>query len=368
MGAWGCGGFDNDDAGDWGDQLLDSNDPAVIGGAFGEIVSASGDPDAVVSSRAVAAAEVVAAALGRRCEGFPEELDEWLQETAFRPPERLVKKARAAVKRIQERSELAELWEGDPEWTAAMGDLSKRLAAASTKKKPKKKKAAATSAQRKAIKHLRAQYCNIQRSGGVVNDIISCGGLGDDDLALIAILSDMERLEVSNGTVTDQGVKHLLGLKKLVRLSLANNQLTDEGVRQIAGLTNLTSLNLSGNQITDEGVKCLAGLKNLSSLYLDETQITDEAVAHLRGLPIWSLHLARNDISDDSLKHIGGFANLGILGLGGTQVTDRGLRFLEGLQRLEHLFVPGTKVTKEGIEQLAKSCPLLTGLCRPRRP
>jgi Domain of unknown function (DUF4259) len=134
MSAWGTGNFENDDARDWlaGLQSLAMDDLTPI------LARAADDADyleAGPSSVAVAAAEVVAALKGAPAENLPREIAAWTSATKNQPtsssmPE-LAGLAVRAVDRVRTNSELKELWmlaEGLNEWSAALRELTARLA------------------------------------------------------------------------------------------------------------------------------------------------------------------------------------------------------------------------------------------------
>jgi len=128
MGAWGSGPFDNDDAADWAYQLTDDADEAVVGAALAAVVGDS-SPDAPTASCAIAAAEVVAAGLGRPHPELPDEVADWVAARRDRPWAGLVPSALAALDRVASDSELSELW-GDAEdaaWGEEVDDLRARL-------------------------------------------------------------------------------------------------------------------------------------------------------------------------------------------------------------------------------------------------
>lgn len=131
MGTWGSGSFENDDAMDWVYELEERGVKALdaalsaISDDEEEYVEA---PDAV---NAIAAAEVVAAALGKPAKDLPEEVTAWVESKPKLKPN-LVTSAIAAVERVQQSSELKELWDdADPKhakaWSAGVADLLKRL-------------------------------------------------------------------------------------------------------------------------------------------------------------------------------------------------------------------------------------------------
>lgn len=128
MGAWGPGSFDNDDALDWLDDLVDGASDAIRAALEATDAEYLEAPDA---SSALAAAEVVAAAAGRPAADLPGEVSEWLEEHGTRQAAALAPLARRAVERVRRDSELKELWEeGDPsEWLAAVDGLLERLPA-----------------------------------------------------------------------------------------------------------------------------------------------------------------------------------------------------------------------------------------------
>lgn len=126
MGTWGSGPFDNDDAADWAWTLTADVDETVVAAALSSRVEAS-PSDAVV----VAAAEVVAAAIGRPHPELPDEVAGWVAAHRDRPWAELVPVAATAVRRLRPASELAESWEesDDDAWGFEVDDLLARLAA-----------------------------------------------------------------------------------------------------------------------------------------------------------------------------------------------------------------------------------------------
>jgi hypothetical protein len=126
LGTWGSGPFDNDDAADWVWTLTADADERAVALALTPGIEDSPD-DAVV----VAAAEVVAAGIGRPHPELPEEVASWVAARRPRPWAALVPVAAAAVRRLRGPSELAERWEesGDDAWGFEVDGLLARLAA-----------------------------------------------------------------------------------------------------------------------------------------------------------------------------------------------------------------------------------------------
>ena len=130
MGAWEAGPFENDTALDWVADLERTGAQAVRTALS---VAADGYVEAPLGEEAVAAAEVVASALGEPGQNLPEPVRRWLATNAGEILRDDVTLARGAIKRVvSEDSELKELWIDDAEdefWPKAMEDLQRRLAA-----------------------------------------------------------------------------------------------------------------------------------------------------------------------------------------------------------------------------------------------
>jgi hypothetical protein len=131
MGAWGSGPFDNDDALDFVADLETTTGHDHLGVILGAI---SDDPGEYVespeSSAALAAAEVVAALLGRPNPEQPEDLNEWVAAQLTADPA-LVSEAIRAVRRIAEKSELRKEMEAEDvaPWEESLAELLGRLGA-----------------------------------------------------------------------------------------------------------------------------------------------------------------------------------------------------------------------------------------------
>jgi hypothetical protein len=129
MGAWAHGSFDNDDAMDWVGELEELDDTEPIDWAFEEVLEADDYLEAPEASIGLAAAEVVAAMIGKPASELPGEVASWV--AGKEPPETaLVKKAQQVVRRVLEGSELKELWdesEDSAKWQQEVEGLLHRL-------------------------------------------------------------------------------------------------------------------------------------------------------------------------------------------------------------------------------------------------
>ena len=131
MGAWGINTFENDDAADWIGEFCDEPDKELLVEAF-EAVNDIDDNylEAPESSAALAAAEVVAALLGKPSASLPDNAKECIGKLKLKPNEKLVAAAWKAVERVKTDSELKELWDESDDaaqWQATVEDLAARL-------------------------------------------------------------------------------------------------------------------------------------------------------------------------------------------------------------------------------------------------
>jgi hypothetical protein len=132
-GTWGIGSFENDDAADWVVECTQSKSMAPVAQALAAVLQADfvEAPDAAM---AIAAAETVAAALGKPSKQLPDELRAWIDRQPRAKLAELAPNAKKALARIldPEGSELPQLWsESDnKKWTATVAELMARLGGA----------------------------------------------------------------------------------------------------------------------------------------------------------------------------------------------------------------------------------------------
>ncbi len=211
-------------------------------------------------------------------------------------------------------------------------------------------------------------------------------GMSDQGLAVVENFPHLQLLFVQDGNITDEGLKHLKGLKEMQDLTLYSlYAITDAGLDNLAGMTKLKTVSLRDTRINGSGLKNfvkmdqleqlnisetetnnegLAHLKDLTSLtYLDlwQTKINDEGVEYLKGLKnlTW-LSLAQTPVTNGGLNALAGLTKLEELDLQETDIDDEGLPALEGLEDLKTLSVANTQVTREGVATLKEKLPNLT--------
>ena len=131
MGAWSHEPFGNDAAGDWAYDLLETKDLSLIESTLNKAIEESKEYlEAPDGEEAIAAVEVLAKIKGKgtQSDSYTEELDAWVAKHNHKPSDDLYAKAKQVLELVcAEKSELAELWEGQNEWKVSINKLKSVL-------------------------------------------------------------------------------------------------------------------------------------------------------------------------------------------------------------------------------------------------
>ena len=254
--------------------------------------------------------------------------------------------------------------------------------------------------------------------GNVVAIDLRASWAGDSDLASLATIPTLTRLDLSETRITDHGLRQLktapaiadLNLryaemitdggisalknwKHLKRLDLEGTKITDGTLQHLSAMSSLETLNIGSVLVTDAGLEALTSLTNLRELTLGGNKLTDAGLQALRQLPrltfldlggvqredsgLWSV-----SFSQPGLEAVATLKNLRQLRLDGTLISARDLETIKGLSRVELLDmrncvrigddvipildamrslrsvdISGTKVTAAGLEKLRRAKP-----------
>jgi hypothetical protein len=131
VGAWGTGSFENDDGLDWVAELEAAEDTTLLLEPLQAVTQLQDDYlDSYECTRALAAAEVVAALRGQPATQVPPEVEQWVRARPGNVPDQLVHEALLAIQHIRTDSEAKELWDetdSAAEWYGILDDLDRRL-------------------------------------------------------------------------------------------------------------------------------------------------------------------------------------------------------------------------------------------------
>ena len=130
MGAWGTAAFDNDDASDWVYDL-ERRGIAAVDDALADAED-GGWLELPADVNAIAAGEVIAAALGKPAVGLRDDILSLARVLRQDVKADHAVRAIAAAKHVLADSEIKDLWDESPEggdWRASVDDLIARLAA-----------------------------------------------------------------------------------------------------------------------------------------------------------------------------------------------------------------------------------------------
>ncbi|QJB32349.1 DUF4259 domain-containing protein [Chitinophaga oryzae] len=130
MGAWGTRNFENDGSQDWIFDVIDSKDGGLVTDTLARIINNTETLETADCEEGLAAAELVAALMGKPSEDFPEDPLEKLDILNLIATKGLRTQAINAVNKITGASEMKNYWEeaGQLEaWAAVQASLMKRL-------------------------------------------------------------------------------------------------------------------------------------------------------------------------------------------------------------------------------------------------
>jgi hypothetical protein len=139
------------------------------------------------------------------------------------------------------------------------------------------------------------------RNGDVIEVAWQGPEVRDNDLVILQKFPYLRKLDLTETSITDEGLKHLKSLEYLRYLYLLGTTVSDAGIPELQGHSRLEQLCLDGTQVTDEGVKALEPLDRLVMLHLaTEGEITDACISTLVKFPdLHEIKLEGTKVTDD---------------------------------------------------------------------
>jgi len=132
MGDWDVGAFDNDTAKEWLIELMSGESTSAILRAIVNVAKLPANDflQAPECEVAVAACELVVAARGKPSSQLPTDAADWISQRKFVAGKEVVAMALKTLRRIEDNSELKEVWadtNSASDWKRSISDLKRRL-------------------------------------------------------------------------------------------------------------------------------------------------------------------------------------------------------------------------------------------------
>ena len=161
-------------------------------------------------------------------------------------------------------------------------------------------------------------------------------------------------LYLDESSVSDIGIQPIPACRNLTSLNVSGTRISNETVALIACLTKLRVLDLSDTGVTNG---CLTHLRPFADLwYLNLAGAKISEIEPVADLPFVStierLDLSRTSIGNDAGPVLSRFANLNYLRLAACNIDDDLLKAIRVLPNLEHLEIQGTNVSGDGLAYL----------------
>lgn len=182
-----------------------------------------------------------------------------------------------------------------------------------------------------------------------------------DEVCQLISRIDVEQIDLSNPSVSDEGLKYIGRMNSLTKLELSNCNVSDRGITFLQNLKNIEILQLSKTKITDKALDVLKNFKHLRSLELFYTPVTDSGIAKLKELPLVEIGLMGcPDVTDKVLEPLAARGRLTHVNVSDTAISDRGLTCLRVCKDLDTLRVSDCKgVTDATVAFVADKIPNL---------
>lgn len=138
------------------------------------------------------------------------------------------------------------------------------------------------------------------------------------------------------------------------QIEITAEVVVDDQLEQLMGNTQIRKLILDQGIITDRSGETLASFKNLLQLRLRDSPLTDATMSELRKIEsLMFLNIPQANITAAGIRALAGHAQLQQIRLGGAAINDEACTALQDLPDLRyvHLIAPG--ITEQGVQALA---------------
>lgn len=179
----------------------------------------------------------------------------------------------------------------------------------------------------------------------------------DAAVRCLAKCTELEQLRLDHTRITDDGLRHLKGLKKLRFLTVWHTRIEGEGFAHLKDVP-IEVLMVIGSEVSDLGLQSIGEMRHVRRLFLNEIPINGDGLKYLgKGAPLEELTLVDTSITDDSLSHLMEVRSLRSLSLTDCPVTDDAIEHLSKMRHLKELWIVDTKITRDGYQRLKQELP-----------
>ena len=166
---------------------------------------------------------------------------------------------------------------------------------------------------------LSGSLASLLRASDDAAGILRLGGKVDRDSS-----GAVTGVHLGDTFVNDTDLLDLLALKKLALLDLSHTRITDEGLLRLKPATQIEDLSLLyAELITDLGMNAIKGWRRLKRLNLRGTRIANDALVIAGGLvQLESLDVAYTRVTDDGMENLASLTHLKHLALTRSQISE----------------------------------------------
>lgn len=198
----------------------------------------------------------------------------------------------------------------------------------------------------------------------------------------IGRLTELRRLEY-DGRLTGKSLVHLKDVKNLSHLEFSAAKLDANAIKRLATFPNLSTVSIQGGAVDKKSMANIVAIRHLKFLTFHSTSFQGDSLSLIgRCRKLRALHLRRVPVTDETMKEIAKLNDVRYLTLYSTKVTNAGighlgelehLEFLNlsfnkgiddnvlpnliGLEKLKHLSLESTSVSKKGGAAIRNALP-----------
>lgn len=176
----------------------------------------------------------------------------------------------------------------------------------------------------------------------------------------LARLPNLSQLSVYDPDAKTASLNGIEKLKKLNTLAVNFGKIEGDALQSVADLPLLKNLTITNATFAEKDLDVFRKLRLLEHLSLHYCEFPDSNLEAFEGLEkLQHLSISNTNLIDEALAHLSKLPSLNYLHLNLTPITDEGLKHLHLARGLETLHLRSTEVTAEGVAALSAAVPNL---------